>query len=333
MPVLRLASFDTDGLAPAAEPGSDEERLILQALAVAETAADVVALQGVPGMAALEALRAAMQKAVGRDYRHALLIDGNDPVTGHSAVLANLPIVHARSHRTLSFAELGCTPPAGLEPETPVFSSDCLEVAVERQGRPLTLFVCRFTGSPPHRGWVDGAEPGRERRLAEAAAVRRIVEQRFADPARAEWVVLGNLADQSADEAGLPDPNHALGPLLDDGFAVDLLGLAPGIAGDRWSRYDMAADRYSRPDHLLLSPALARRNRQSPVRVVRAGLPYRATRHSGQRYPRIGWLAPAASWHCPVVADLTFSGDAESGEPAGAQRPHRSGGGRPGRAL
>jgi hypothetical protein len=330
MPGFRLASFDTDGLAVATGAVADE-RLILQALAVGETAADVVALQGVAGAAALDGLSAAMRLAVGRDYRHALVIDGNDAVVGHQAVLSHLPIVHARSYRRLSFAEVGALSPPGLEPGAAVFGRDCLEVAVEQQGRCLTLFVCRFAASPAGASLVDGPDPAHPRRQAEALAVRHIVERRFADPAAAEWVVAGNLADAPADVRGRPDPNHALRPLLADGFAVAAGGGAGG-GGEDWTHYDPVADRYRRLDHILLSPALARRNRDGAVRIVRGGLPYRAERHAGPRYPRIGWLAPGASWHCPVVLDLTFTGEPGAAPPARPRR-YRSGGGRPGRAL
>lgn len=331
MPGLRLASFDTDGLAVAASAAA-EERLILQALAVGETAADVVALQGVADMAALDGLSAAMRLAVGRDYRHALVIDGNDPAGGHQAVLSHLPIVHVRSHRTLSFAELDALPPAGLEPGAPVFGRDCLELAIEQQGRCLTLFICRFADSPAGASVVDGPDPACLRRQAEALALRHVIERRFADPAATEWTIAGNLADEPTDALGRPDPNHALRPLLADGFAV-MPGIAPGAgSGEDWTHYDPGTNRYRRLDHLLLSPALAGRNRDSGIRVVRGGLPHRAERHAGQRYPRIGWLAPGASWHCPVVLDLTFSGDPPGASPARV-KGYRSGGGRPGRAL
>ena len=305
MPALRLASFDTEGLAVAANRSRVSERLILQALAVGETAADVVALLGVPDAAALDAFVDSLYTATGRHYRHTLVLGGNDPRAGHPALIAQVPIVHARSHRTLSFAEIGRTPAYDLEPDQAVFSRDCLEVEIERQGRRLSLFVCQFEASPPGARLHAGLDPERKRRQAEAAAVRQIIEHRFVDPALAQWVVLGNLADQAKDERGQADPNHGLGPLLEGNFAVDLD--SPGA--DRWSHFDLAANRYRRPDQILVSPALARRNQRSRVDLVRAGLPYRADRYTGPRYPRIGWLAPAASWHCPVVVDINFSGE------------------------
>jgi hypothetical protein len=306
MPGIRLASFDTEGLALSAEPTRINEPLILQTLAVGETAADVVALCGVPDAAALDRFVDALFTATGRHYRHSLVLGGNDPAGGHPAVITQLPIVHARSHRTLSFAEISRTPPRHLEPGSPVFSHDCLEVSVERQNRRLDLFICRFQASTAASGVLDGLDPERKRRQAEAEAVRQIIERRYPDPSAAQWVILGNLADQPEDEQGQPDPNHGLGALFDDGFAVDLAG--PGAT--RWTWFDLATNRYRRPDHILVSPALARRNRLSKVDVIRRGLPYRAERASVARYPRTGWLSPAAGWHCPIAAEITYSGEA-----------------------
>jgi len=309
MPGIRLASFDTEGLALPADRSRVTERLILQALAVGETAADVVALLGVPDAAALDNFVDTLFTATGRHYRHTLVLGGNDPKGGHPALLAQVPIVHARSHRKLSFAEVGRTPPHHLEPGAPVFSRDCLEVAVERQGRALSLFVCHFQASPGTTGLASGLDPERQWRQAEAAAVRQIIEQRFAEPSTAEWVIFGNLADQPEDERGQPDPNHGLGPLFDDGFAIDLAG--PGAT--RWTWFDLGSNRYRRPDHLLVSPALARRNPLNRVDIIRAGLPYRADRAAIARYPRVGWLSPAASWHCPIAAEITYRGEAREG--------------------
>ncbi len=309
MPTLRLATFDTNGLAhwPA-----DDERLVLQALAVRDTRADVIVLQAVADMAALDAFRNAMGAAVGRRYGQALMLPGNDGLTGSPAVLSDLPLVHARSHRTLTFAEIGRMPPEHVEPETPVLSRDCLEVEIEQEGRRLSLFVCHFTDPPraliPGPAALPDEERARQRRLAEAQAVRWIIEQRFTSPQRAEWIVLGSLGDQATDQQGRPVANHGLGPLVARGFAIDLAEHSSDAPSDGWTRFIPATERYARHDQLLLSPALAARNQDSRMRIIRAGLPYRAERHCGPRYPRIGWQAPAASWSCPVAADITFTG-------------------------
>jgi hypothetical protein len=305
MPTIRLATFDSHGLAAG---GSTDERLVLQALAVRATGADLVALQGVPGMAVLEAFRTALVAVVGREYRHALMLAGGGAAPGQPAVLSNLLIVHARSHGTLSFAEIGRLPPAGVLPEEPIFGRDCLELAVERDGRTLPLFICHFVDAPPAPSEPEAVEACRQRRLAEAAALRWIIERRFADPGRAEWVVLGNLADQTSDELGLPVANSGLAPLLARGFAVDLVGLAADAPDERWTRFEPGRSGYLRHDHILVSKALAAPNRESRVRIVRAGLPHRAERHAGPRYPRVGWQEPMASLACPVVADLAFTG-------------------------
>lgn len=305
MPTLRLATFDTNGLA---QGPADDERLVLQALAVRDTRADVMVLQAVADMATLDAFRDTMGEAVGRRYDQALMLQGNDTPTGSPAVLSDLPLVHARSHRALTFAEIGRMPPEHVEPETPVLSRDCLEVEIEQEGRRLSLFVCHFSDPPQGPLALPDEERARQRRLAEAQAVRWIIERRFSNPHRAEWVVLGSLGDQATDQQGRPVANHGLGPLVTRGFAIDLAEHSTDAPSDGWTRFIPPTERYARHDQLLLSPALAARNRDSRMRIVRAGLPYRAERHAGQRYPRIGWQAPAASWSCPVAADITFTG-------------------------
>ncbi len=309
MPTIRLATFDSCGLTRAGvDAAHDDERLVLQALALRETNADLIALQAVPDMATLDGFRAAMAELVGRRYREALLLEGNDPITGSPAVLGDLSVVQARSHRTLTFADIGRLPPPGLEPTSAVFARDCLEVTIEQESRRLTLFICHFTDPPPAPAPLEAEEPARQRRLAEAAAVRWIIEQRFTAPQRSEWIVLGNLSDQATEADGHPVANHGLGPLLARGFAIDLAEHSSNLPPERWTRFAPGTGHYLRHDHLLLSPALARRNQDSRVRIIRAGLPHRAERYVGPRYPRIGWLQPAASWSCPIVVDLTFTG-------------------------
>ncbi|MEZ5864447.1 MAG: hypothetical protein R3D25_10430 [Geminicoccaceae bacterium] len=313
MPGFRLASFAIDRLGARSGPLAAEER-VLQALALRAADADLVALQGVTSAAALDRFRQSeIARAGGLDYRHALLIEGNDPRAGHPALLGRLPIVHARSHAGISFAEIGRTPPVGTLPEARVFTRDCLEVATEVQGRRLVLFVCHFSDPAlsidlDGPGPLNASEGPRERRLAEAAAVRWIIERRWPDPAKAEWVVLGSLGDEALDDGGRPLPNSGLAPLVADGFAVDLLAQGIPVPAERWTWHLAATGTYRQHDHLLLSPALARRNRDAEPWLVRGGLAWCAERYGGPRFPRVGWLEPAASSHCPVVVDLAFNG-------------------------
>lgn len=177
------------------------------------------------------------------------------------------------------------------------------------QRRRLTLFICHFT-SPPT---AERTAIGHGRRRSEAAAVRWIVEQRFADPARAEWVVMGSLGEATSDEAASgtsnggdrPPTGSCLDPLLADHFAHEV---GTDAAAGPWTRFELLPDRYSQPDRLLLSPALAARNPESRIRIIRAGLPYRAERDPSPRYPRTGWLSPSASLSCPLVFELDFRG-------------------------
>jgi predicted extracellular nuclease len=171
-------------------------------------------------------------------------------------------------------------------------------VHVQVGEKALPVFVCHFKSMDPDR------EKTREWRVAESAAVRRILERRFPDPAGADWAVVGDLNDYTEND-GAPDPNHALAPLLDGGFAVDAVKRIADVK-DRWTHFFPDERAYHQLDYVLLSPALARKNKEAVPRILRQGLPYRAERYQGPRYPRIGWDRPKASDHCPVVIDLRF---------------------------
>jgi endonuclease/exonuclease/phosphatase family metal-dependent hydrolase len=162
----------------------------------------------------------------------------------------------------------------------------------------LPVFVCHFKSMGDDRAKT---RPWRE---CEATAVRRIIERHFPDPAAADWVIAGDLNDYTETD-GSPDPDHALAPLLADGFAVDVVKRIADPR-QRWTHYFPADDSYRQLDYLLLSPALARRNAEAVPTILRGGLPYRAERYQGARYPRIGWDRPKASDHCPIVVELAL---------------------------
>jgi predicted extracellular nuclease len=146
-------------------------------------------------------------------------------------------------------------------------------------------------------------------RQAEAMGVRRLIEARFGHAVGdAPWLVCGDFNDYfeidgapELDDDGAVVP-HALGPLLEPAFAVNLM--ARRAPQDRWTTYYAPGDIYSQLDFILASPRLARANPKAVPDVVRGGQPYRARRYEGPRYPRVGWDRPKASDHSPVVVEL-----------------------------
>ncbi len=249
------------------------------------------------------------------DWR--VLVEGNDGRGIDVALLAKQP-VSVRTHAQRTFQELGVWSQdlanlrekvngrdKRLSASDRVFRRDCLEIDLQIDGRPMTLYVCHFKSMAGSRDLT------RPLRRAEAMAVRRIIEQRFGRRAgEANWAICGDLNDYREidglpvlDDFGKPAPS-GLDPLLADDFAVNPMLRRP--AEDRWTTYHGAEDQYAQLDYILLSPALAQANPAAVPEITRAGQPFRATRHDGPRYPRVGWDRPKASDHCPVVIALTL---------------------------
>lgn len=159
-------------------------------------------------------------------------------------------------------------------------------------------------------------------RMAEARAVRMIIEKRFGreQAANASWVICGDFNDYnekitiSGDQwdgyhfARELEPENCLRVFLDDGFAVNLVERRPEL--DRWTLYHTRGPQerhLCQLDYIWASPALAERNAQIVPDIIRNGQPYRTVFPEGQdvaRYPRTGWDRPKASDHCPVAVTL-----------------------------
>ncbi|MEH6809318.1 MAG: endonuclease/exonuclease/phosphatase family protein [Hyphomonas oceanitis] len=303
----RLTDVDTAAVAAQVDAvfnvlSEDDRTLTAQALAATE--ADVCALQEVENLVTLTAFDTRyVARWAGEAFGGRVLHEGNDTRGIDVGLLSRVPVVFQRSHARRTYGSLDVAPPGALTVNDLAFRRDCLEVDIAVDGRALTLFVCHF------KSMHGGRLRTREIRLAEAQAVRRIVAERFADPAAEEWVIIGDFNDyREVDGVALND--SGLGPLTDEGFAVDLASRAIPDALDRWTHHFAEDDVYGALDHMFLSPRLAALNPAPDIRIVRAGTPYRAERYKGPRFPGIGWSTPKASDHCPMVATLKFDGRA-----------------------
>ncbi|KCZ91670.1 endonuclease/exonuclease/phosphatase family protein [Hyphomonas johnsonii] len=282
---------------------SEDDRT-LTARALAATGAEVCALQEVENLVTLTAFdRRYIAEWTGSPFDQRVLHEGNDSRGIDVALLSRLPVSFQRSHARKTFGRLGVRPPVGLTVNDYAFRRDCLEVDVVKDGRVLTLFVCHF------KSMHGGRRKTRAVRQAEAAAVRRVVSLRFEAPEAADWVILGDFNDY-CEVDGQRVSDCGLGPLLDDGFAVDLAPRAIADPLDRWTHHFTEEDTYGALDHMLVSPRLAAQNPAAGMEVIRAGSPYHAARYTGFRYPGIGWFEPKASDHCPLVASIKFEGQA-----------------------
>lgn len=278
----------------------NDEMRVMTALAIRDARADVVCLQEVESMRGLRAFHDRyLRRMTELDYPHAMLIEGNDGRHIDVAVMSRFPFERVVTHQALTWSQLQLEKPRVVESSRDrIFKRDCLEVHVQAGEKTLPLFVCHFKSLGPER---ERTRPWRE---CEATAVRRVIEKRFDDPAAADWVIVGDLNDYTETD-GAADDGHGLGPLLADGFAVDAVKRIRD-AKDRWTHFYPEGRVYRQLDYVLLSPALARKNPDAVPTILREGLPYRAERYQGPRYPRIGWDRPKASDHCPVAIDLQF---------------------------
>lgn len=286
------SELDPTELAEAYFNALNEEKREFTALTIDEAAPDVVCLQEVDSLETLKYFHRHYLTQVGRrkDYQYKRLVNGNDPRGIDVAVLSSHKITRMNSHQEYRDADGEL-----------VFDRDCLEVTVEDRGVPLTLFVNHF------KSMAGGREETRHQRVAQARAVREIIEDRFDDPASADWMIVGDLNDYYRDEDGnrLPDGETGLAPLGIGEFCHDL---ADNLQGDepRWTHYWAGGDEYRQLDYLLASPSLYDRNRGSTPQIVRKGMPYRAARYDGERWARIGHARPKASDHCAVAATVSL---------------------------
>ncbi|MGX1566638.1 endonuclease/exonuclease/phosphatase family protein [Streptomyces sp. NPDC055506] len=309
---LRLATFNVenlfarwrfkDGVNPAAantrgwvvdqtqfeELGVDDKAIT--SAAVREIHADVLALQEVENVDTLKHFRS--QALGGRaDYPYVAGVDGNDPRLIDVAVLSKLPITRIRSHQHL------------MDPGSPtasLFSRDCLEVDVEvreseSKSTTVTLFVNHF------KSMMGGRPQTRGKRQRQAEKVKELVTGRFgsASPGDHPFVVLGDLNDYLG-----PDGGSGIDGLVAWDQLENVVSRLP--EADQWTHFFRGGNEYRQLDYLLPSASLAQASAESKPEILRKGMPLRADRYPGPRFPGVGTDKPKASDHCPVVMDFTL---------------------------
>ena len=230
------------------------------------------------------------------------------------------------SHAHVTFEEFGLHTPElaalGNEPFDRIFRRDCLEIDIRIGGRPLTLYLVHFKSMGSPRNGLTGRDATMPIRMAEAQAVRRIIEERFGKDhaANKNWVICGDFNDYR-ERVVLSGDAHA-------GYQFEVTKEAQSCAQcpacrrvceniverrpalDRWTLYHSRGPQerhLCQLDYILVSAALASRNAGSVPDIIRNGQPWRTLFPPGQeveRYPRAGWDRPKASDHCPVAVTL-----------------------------
>ena len=255
---------------------------------IAQAKADVVALQEVFDLAALDFFHDRfLLEAGAHAYPYRYCFRGNDGRGLEVAALSRRSPVRVRSHAKLTGADLGLSDLSSDLRDHPIFRRDCLELEYDK----VSVFVCHFKAPYPDEA---KAQIVRE---AEARAVRRIIEARFPEAARERWVVIGDFNEPArGDVAGASALEH-----LKSGFAVDLLDrLTPGTD---WTYEIPETHLHSRPDRILVSPKLADDYPDVRPKIIRTGMDA-ARRGSGDGVSNGPGSAPHASDHALVYADF-----------------------------
>jgi len=307
----------------------------LTALAIAATRADIICLQEIDNIEALKAFEYGyLFKMVGEGYREKYVSTGNDSRGIDVAVMTRNETAHGEpiefvrmtNHAHLTFGELGLHNAAlaalGIQPHDRIFRRDCMEVDFRIGGKPFTLYVLHLKSMGPPRNGFDGRTASMPVRMAEAAAVRRIIEDRFGRDHAANklWAICGDLNDYRERVVinGDSHSGYVFEPMKEEQSAVNvLLGgeLCENIVErrpemDRWTLYHTRGplERHlCQLDYILLSRRLAERNALAVPDIIRNGQPWRTIFPQGQevdRYPRTGWDRPKASDHCPVAVTI-----------------------------
>jgi predicted extracellular nuclease len=311
----------------------------LSALAIAAARADVLCLQEVDDIEALRAFEYGyLFKMIGHGYREKYTTTGNDSRGIDVAVMVRdetrhgqrIEFVRMQSHAHLTYEALGLFNPQlaalGEQPNERIFRRDCLELDLRVGGKPLTIYCVHFKSMGSPRNGVDGREATMPVRLAEAAAVRHIIEERFGSDHAADkrWAICGDMNDYrerivisgdafegfSFDAVQEAVPT-SIDVLTAGGFCENPVERLPPM--ERWTLYHTRGpdERHlCQLDYILLSRGLARRNALARPEIVRNGQPFRTPFPLGQeteRFPRTGWDRPKASDHCPVAIELDIA--------------------------
>jgi len=310
----------------------------LTALAIAATRSDILCLQEVDNIEALKAFEYGyLFKMIGSGYREKYLATGNDGRGIDVAVMTRpetadgerIEFVRMTSHAHVTFGDFGLhnaeLAALGIEAHERIFRRDCLELDFRIGGRPMTLYSVHFKSMGSPRNGMTGREATMPIRMAEAAAVRRIIEDRFGKDHAANklWAICGDLNDyreriviEDDGRSGhrftpAPEQRSCVDVLLDGGFCENVVGRLPEM--ERWTLYHTRGPQerhLCQLDYILLSRRLAQTNALARPDIIRNGQPYRTLFPDGQdvpRYPRTGWDRPKASDHCPVAVTLDLT--------------------------
>lgn len=255
--------------------GNDEKKIT--AKAILETDADIICLQEVESLPVLD--RFVSQYLAKARYSHRVVIDSFDPRQIDVALLSRIPVENIRTHRHEKRAKSSVH----------LFSRDCLEVDFKVESGIFTVYINHF------KSMMGGRDETAQRRREQAERVLSILHARYGDTLEGRYAVLGDLNDYL-------EPPSSIEPLVKHPGLINVVELLP--AKDQWTHFYDKEGEYRQLDYILL-PKEYHAGCSSPhPDIVRMGLPYRATRYTGQRFDGVGENKPKASDHCPLAITL-----------------------------
>lgn len=255
----------------------DETAKKITAQTIKAADADIIALQEIESLPILDRFNS--RYLTGMDYKHRILIDAFDPRRIDVAVLSRYPIERIKTHRN----------ERNKQNTGWLFSRDCLEIELDVDGKPLSLYVNHF------KSMMGGRLNTKERREEQVQHVANMISQSW-QPTNYEgnFIVLGDFNDYVDDDTSLK-------ALINHEGLVHVSERIP--ENERWTHYWAGGNEYRQLDYILLSQSLAQANTNAPG-VIRKGLPYRAERYPGERFDSVGENNPKASDHCPMFIDV-----------------------------
>jgi endonuclease/exonuclease/phosphatase family metal-dependent hydrolase len=263
----------------------------LTAKAIIATGADIICLQEVENLDTLKNF--CSQYLTGKNrYDYKILIDGNDPRLIDVAILSKLPFESVVTHQHVKGSN-----------GRPVFSRDCLEARFMIGTKPFAVFINHFKSMLDKNAKTpeESRKNTSAKRKAQAQAVVNILKDRFGNnPGQATWAVVGDFNDYM-------DAKTSLSALVGQPWLENVVDRLP--IKERWTHWwDTTkvpdAERYKQIDYILLSKSLAQANPTVKPHIVREGLPNKASRYAGPRFPGVGPRKPSASDHCPVAISI-----------------------------
>jgi predicted extracellular nuclease len=274
---------------------NDETSKSLTGQAIKATQADVIAVQEVESLAALKRFRTTYLGGTQR-FKHAILLDGNDPRLIDVGLLSKYPIQRIDTHIDEWDNQL----------HSHMFSRDCLECdIVLPEDKTLRLFVNHFKSMLDMDDPCNGRKNTRKKRLHQSQRVKDIVSQQFPD-GTGNFAIIGDFNDYLETDQ---QAETGIGDLVNWNFVENVVNRK--TEDERWTHYFGGNSQcgippsYRQLDYILLSKSIAENNDEEPG-IIRNGLAKAADQYTGPRFEGIGQETPAASDHCPVVIKINL---------------------------